>query len=221
MIIVWMYRSEFLPDRTTNMESANGQACKLLIEVFFAIEPIFTKNHNRLANFSKIQWISGKFDGWLNTDSMSQKDGCKLSPNGAFFLTTSGTPKTGRKSVEIWNAKSDSSSFSVAIIFIDKDFHWFSHMVQPFGIPKTTVSLNNLRTSLTLEALEREIYRTSCATILKQTFFFVSEGRVSNKDRSVHVTFLNSFKTKDVLGNHCSLTCLTLIIRMTCYGGLE
>jgi len=51
-------------------------------------------------------------------------------------------------------------------------------MVQPFGIPKTTVSLNNLRASLTLEVLERQLYRTSCAVILRQTFFFC-HGRPS------------------------------------------
>jgi hypothetical protein len=98
-------------------------------------------------------------------------------------------------------------SFCVAIIFIDKDFHWFSHMLQSFGIPKTTISLNNLRTSVTLEVLERQLYRTSCATILRKTFF-VSEGRVSSKDWSVHIILLNSFKTTDGFGESLQTSAL-------------
>jgi hypothetical protein len=109
-------------------------------------------------------------------------------------------PKTGRKPVGIWNAKSDSSSFSVAIIFRDKDLHWFSHTLQPFRIPKTTVLPNILGTSLTSEVPERQLHRTSCATILRQPFFFVLEDRVSNKERSVYLILPNSLKTTDGFG---------------------
>ena len=37
----------------------------------------------------------------LDTDAISLKDGYMCSPNGALFFTTSRTPKTGRRPVEI------------------------------------------------------------------------------------------------------------------------
>jgi hypothetical protein len=118
-IIVWMYRTEFHPNRAVHVERTNRVACTLLIEFSLPLNLCSRQTHNCSANFSKTnsQWIWRKLTVSLDPDARSQKDGCTCSPDGSFFLTTSNTPKTGWNFVEILNAKSDSSFFSVALIF--------------------------------------------------------------------------------------------------------